>query len=203
MSDVTKIPVTQALRNDYDLLHRLVAVTAIDWIVVLTNPNCEARAMNSLRSKGFIAYQPLEPIARNRSRQKRTSIDASRPFFPRYVFVGLDRTAGQSSNVVRACDGVEKILTFRADQFPHIVPARHMQTIMEAAWQAQTDKKYVVSQMFEVGEGIRFTTFAFSGFTGFVTAYDEAKELVSAEVSIFGRATPVTVPVDNVERLNK
>jgi len=201
MSELTKIPVTSALKGDYELMRALVAVKALDWIVIRSNPNCEARALASIKAAGLIAYQPMEPLARTRKGQRKTMIDASRPFFPRYVFVGLDRSAGNGAEMVRECDGVEKILSFHLDHRPHIVPARQMQRIVEAAWKAQTDRKYVVPQCFEIGERISITTRAFAGFPAVVTAYDEARQKLETEVMMFGRATPVTLGVDKVEKL--
>lgn len=201
MSALAKIPVTEAMKCDYELMRSLVALTSLDWIVIRVNPNCDARAMACIRSEGLIAYQPMEPLSRWRKGQRKTLVDASRPFFPRYVFVGLDRTAGQGAEMVRTCDGVEKILSFHLDHRPHIVRARHMQRIMEAAWKAQTDREYIVPQYFELGEQVRITTNAFVGFPAIVTAYDEQKARLEVDVQIFGRTTPVELDVDNVEKI--
>ena len=201
MSALAKIPVTEAMKCDYELMRSLVAVSALDWIVVLTNPNCEERALKSLKAAGLIAYQPLEPIGRTRKGQRKSVIDASRPFFRRYVFVGLDRLAGDGAETVRGCDGVEKILTFHFDQRPHIVPAKEMQIIMEAAWRAQTDREYVVPQHFSIGEMIRLATTAFAGINVPVSAYDALKGTLKVEVDVMGRPVSVTVPVDKVSKL--
>ncbi len=201
MTALAKIPVTEAMKCDYELMRALVAVKGLDWIVVRTNPNCDERAMASIKAEGLIAYRPMEPLGRLQKRQARSMVDASRPFFPRYVFVGLDRSAGKGAEMVRCCDGVEKILSFHLDMRPHIVPARQMQAIMEGAWKAQTDREYVVPQYFEIGESIKITTCAFAGFPAIVSTYDELKDRVKAEVMIFGRPTSVTVPVDKVSKL--
>jgi transcription antitermination factor NusG len=195
MTHMATIPVTTALKSDYALMRALVTVKALEWIVIMTNPSCEERALASLAAAGLIVYRPMEPVTRKRGRNPKT-VDASRPFFPRYVFVALDRSAGQFAEMVRVCDGVENILSFHFDRRPHIVPAREMQAIMEAAWEAQTDKNYQMPQTFSIGQKIRMSTQHFTGLEAVVSAYDEARGRVTAEAEMMGQRVRLVVPVD-------
>jgi len=200
MSQIGTIPVTAALKQDYALMHALVGVRSLDWIVILTNPACEERAMKSLASAGLITYRPMEPVTRRRRRASKT-IDASRPFFPRYLFVALDRSASQYAETVRECDGVENILTFHFDKRPHVVPAREMRAIMEAAWKAQTDQEYQVPQSFSIGEQIHITTPHYQRLEAFVSGYHEAKGMVTAEADMMGQSVRLLVPVDKCQKV--
>ncbi|MEP2841508.1 MULTISPECIES: transcription termination/antitermination NusG family protein [Pseudomonadota] len=200
MTHIATIPVTAALKSDYQLMRALVAVHSLDWIVVYTNPACEERAMASMNAAGLIVYRPMEPVIRKHARTKKR-LDVSRGFFPRYVFVALDRSATQNAEMVRDCDGVESILTFHLDRRPHIVPVRQMQVIMEAAWTAQTAREYKVPQSFDLGESIRMTTGSFENLEGVVTAYHEAKGMVTADTEMMGRTVSVLAPVDNCRKV--
>lgn len=200
MKNLATIPVTSALKSDYDLMRALVSVHSLEWIVIHTNPACEERAMSSLRAVGLIVYRPMEPVTRKRVRTGRM-LDASRAFFPRYVFVALDRSAGQFAEMVRECDGVENILTFHPDRRPHIVPVRQMQALMEAAWIAQTDKEYQMPQTFSIGESIKIPTRHFAGLRAVVSAYHEARGMVTAEAEMMGQSVRVLVPVDKCRKV--
>ncbi|MEP3049433.1 MAG: transcription termination/antitermination NusG family protein [Roseibium sp.] len=201
MTHQATIPVTAALKSDYQLMRALVSVHALDWIVVHTNPACEERAMASMTATGLITYRPMEPILKKRARTK-TTLDASRAFFPRYVFVALDRSAAQNAEMVRCCDGVENILTFHPDKRPHIVPAGQMRVIMEAAWTAQTAREYKMPQSFSIGERIRMPTGTFEKLEGVVTAYHAARGMVTADAELMGQTVRVHAPVDKCRKVS-
>jgi transcription antitermination factor NusG len=202
MSDrLSRIPVTEALRRDYDLLNHLVGAAGLDWIVLQTNPNCEARAVASVQAAGVIAWCPMVSGVGRRGRQKKEH-DASRPMCVRYIFAALDRHAQQTADFVHGCDGVEAVLTFNMDRRPHIVPARQMQVIVEEAWKAQTQQNYQPPQQLEIGAMFRLLTEEFRDLTGTVTAYDVAKGQVSGEVEMFGGKVPVRVSVDKVKAIS-
>lgn len=198
MSDVATMHLTAAVRRDYDLLRRLVTLSGLDWIVVRTNPNCEDRARKSLSAAGLVAYLPLQSKVGHRKRGVKKQFDVSHPLIPRYVFVGLDRGLGHHAEMVRTCDGVENILTFAQDRMPHIVPATQMRALVETAFQAQTDQKYVVPQCFDIGGPIKLMNETLQLIKGEVTAYDQAKGQVSAEVRLFGRPVKAKVSVDKL-----
>ncbi|CTQ53558.1 transcriptional activator RfaH [Roseibium album] len=197
MSELQRIPVTEALKANYTLLRGLVGAAGLDWIVVRTNPNCEQRALESLTAAGLLAWLPMVPMVRKNSRTK-NEFDRSRPMCTRYLFVGLDRSARQSTGDVVVCDGVEAVLSFDPERRPHIVPARQMQILVEECWQALTRRKYVQVQSFDIGMTFRLLADEFKGCPGEVTGYDKARGIIEGKVQMFGREHAVRVAVDKV-----
>ena len=53
------------------------------------------------------------------------------------------------------------------------------------------------------GDCIRILAGTFEGFEAVVVAVDAATAIVSAEIRIFGRATPVEVPLDDAQRISR
>ncbi len=51
------------------------------------------------------------------------------------------------------------------------------------------------------GNRIRIMSGTFEGFEAVVVAVDAATAIVSAEIHIFGKATPVEVPAGDVQRI--
>src|SRR5947209_562042 len=60
------------------------------WYAVYTKPQAEAKALENLLRQGYSAYLPRYRTEISHARRRQTVL---RPFFPRYLFAGLDRSA--------------------------------------------------------------------------------------------------------------
>jgi transcriptional antiterminator RfaH len=76
------------------------------WYVVHTRPNGEETALRNLERQGFIAYLPRGQRRVSHARRSRTVL---RPFFPRYLFVGLDLDA-ERWQAIRSTFGVSGLI---------------------------------------------------------------------------------------------
>lgn len=197
MNTADRFPANKALMQDYGLLSALMKQASLDWVVVETNPNCEARAQSSVSATGAIAYVPMIPPARKaRSGKKRK--DNSRLMFPRYMFVGLNVTEGQTCDQVRGCDGVEKILATTKEAAPHRVPVREMLRILETAREAQVGKKNLSGQLFSIGGDVIMVAGVGATLRGVVREIKPGSGALKVELQAFGRLTKATVPVDKI-----
>ncbi len=199
MSNLHRIPVTKALKANYELLRRLVACGGLEWIVVRTNPNCEERALASLAAAGLVAWLPMLPKCFKRKRG-RGEHDRSKPMCTRYLFVGLDRVNGKSTADVIGCDGVEKVLSFHLDNSPHIVPKAQIQVIVEEEWRAITHSEYKPIQVFDIGAPVKLVNAAYEPMNFRVEEVDEAQSKVSGKVTMFNRELAVAIGLDKLKR---
>ena len=172
---------------------------ALDWYLVWTNPRCEARAFAGIMARGVTVYRPMVCTQRRDYRSKKVR-EVRKGMFVRYLFVGLDRERGQGFADVRACDGVEGLVSFDAEGAPLGVPASDLRRVMvyDASGEAGRAKARGVS--FAIGEKLRIIAGAFAGFDSKVTAYDARKAELETELSVFGRPTRVKLDVDSVRK---
>lgn len=188
----------KALLQEYALLRSLIACTPVDWLVVLANPRCEERALLGLLAKGFVTYRPMVPDLRIAKNSKK-AIDASKAMFARYIFVGIDRNNRLSTDEIRSCHGVEKILTFREDQAPHRVPAEQILNIAAHAQEAQLGKISVVGHGFEIGDGVIIISGKANFMKGKIEDLNKEKGMARVNLKMFGSQRVVNVPVDKLD----
>ncbi|WP_057464823.1 transcription termination/antitermination NusG family protein [Pseudovibrio sp. POLY-S9] len=108
----------RALERNYQFMRSLIKGSSLEWVVVRTNPDCEDRAFEGINATGVAVFQPMMTEYR-KHRQTKNTVVASCSMFPRYMFVGLNANAGQNCDLVRKCDGVEKILSTTLEGAPH------------------------------------------------------------------------------------
>jgi transcriptional antiterminator NusG len=82
---------------------------------------------------------------------------------------------------------------------PMPVSEKEVQRIVGAIEEGVTAPKAVV--LYEVGENVRVTDGPFASFNGSVEYVDEEKSRLRVTVSIFGRATPVELEYNQVEKI--
>lgn len=98
----------------------------LTWHAVHTKASSEGLAEFHLRRQGYRVFAPWFPIEVIRNR--RLGVER-RPFFNRYVFIGLDRT--QAHEPVNSTIGVSKLIT--VGERPLVVPWLVMVEIMYLA----------------------------------------------------------------------
>ncbi|MCK7615195.1 transcription termination/antitermination NusG family protein [Roseibium sediminicola] len=195
--------------HSLDLLKALVNQSSVEWLVIHTNPKCEARARDGLMAKGLLAYLPIECIERpygmNTRKKAGGTYTVKRPMFARYLFAGIDLSKGQSVDDVRACDGVEGVVCFRESGRPARVRKKLLCEVIDVehgtfedepvpdgfiAWLAQLEGGTMLGLVKGVWSGIDFA------FTG----YSEAKQRVYGTHDTKIGKVLVDVPVDAVKR---
>ena len=139
---------------------------------------------------------PTETVTEVRRGKK---VQSERKFFPGYVLAKLE----MSDDVYHLVKNTPKVTGFlgtsgRPQPISEAEAARILSTKEEAASAAPKTKIRVDS---EIGDQIKVLDGPFASFNGVVEELDFDRSRVKVSVSIFGRATPVELEFEQVERV--
>ncbi|MEH6504630.1 MAG: transcription termination/antitermination protein NusG [Cycloclasticus sp.] len=176
---------------------------ALRWYVVHAYSNFEHRVKSSLEEAieregmqdqfGEILV-PTEEVVEMRSGQQKRS---ERKFFPGYVLVQMELNDA-TWHLVK---DVSKVLGFiggKSDR-PSPISEAEANKILNRIQEGIEKPRPKV--LFEVGEVIRINEGPFKDFNGTVEEVGYDKSTIRASVLIFGRATPVDLEFDQVEKV--
>ena len=138
---------------------------------------------------------PTEKITEIRRGKKITS---DRKFFPGYVLAKLE----MNDDVYHLVKNTPKVTGFlgssgKPQPITEAEAARILNTKAEAAAAAPKTK---IKVDFEIGDQVKVLDGPFASFNGVVEELDFDRSRVKVSVSIFGRATPVELEFEQVER---
>ena len=139
---------------------------------------------------------PTEKVTEVRRGKKITS---DRKFFPGYVLAKLE----MNDDVYHLVKNTPKVTGFlgssgKPQPISDAEAARILNTKDEAAAAAPKQKLKVD---YEIGDQVKVLDGPFASFNGLVEELDFDKNKVKVSVSIFGRATPVELDFEQVERV--
>jgi transcription termination/antitermination protein NusG len=139
---------------------------------------------------------PTEKVTEIRRGKKVTS---DRKFFPGYVLAKL----GMNDQVYHLVKNTPKVTGFlgpngKPQPISEAEAARILNTKEEAAAAAP---KRQISVDYEIGDAVKVLDGPFASFNGVVEELDFDRGRVKVSVSIFGRATPVELEFEQVERV--
>ncbi len=139
---------------------------------------------------------PTEKVTEVRRGKKVTS---DRKFFPGYVLAKL----AMNDDVYHLVKNTPKVTGFlgssgKPQPITDAEAARILNTKDEAA---KAEPKARISVDYEIGDAVKVLDGPFASFNGVVEELDFEKGRVKVSVSIFGRATPVELEFEQVERV--
>jgi transcriptional antiterminator NusG len=139
---------------------------------------------------------PTEKVTEVRRGKKVTS---DRKFFPGYVLAKLD----MNDQVYHLIKNTPKVTGFlgssgKPQAISEAEAARILNTKEENATAAPKTK---VSVDYDIGDQVKVTSGNFASFTGVVEELDFDRSRVKVSISIFGRATPLELGFEDVERI--
>lgn len=166
------------------------------WMAVHSNARQEATANFHIREAGFWTFYPVRMV---RVRHARQEEDVLRPYLPRYVFVQI--MPRQDWNVINRLPGVSTIV-YGTDG-PLLIHDKDMASLISLADPdgliKEPPKPPGLRIVLDIGDHVRVEEGPFSGFTAIVEGLDTGGSL-SISIDIFGRPTPVTLPIGWVSR---
>ena len=175
------------------------------WYIVHAYSNFENKVADSIREQAkqrglsdlFDEIMvPKEKVTEVRRGRK---VDAERKFFPGYVLVKMDLT----DEIYHLIKNTPKVTGFlgpggKPQPITEAEAARILSTKEEAAAAAP---KAQVKVDYEIGDAVKVLDGPFASFNGVVEELDFDRGRVKVSVSIFGRATPVELEFEQVERV--
>src|SRR5689334_296747 len=139
---------------------------------------------------------PTEKVTEIRRGKK---VQSERKFMPGYVLAKLD----MNDQVYHLVKNTPKVTGFlgpggKPQPIPDAQAARMLDSHAEAAANAPKQK---VNVDYEIGDAVKVLDGPFATFNGVVEELDFDRGRVKVSVSIFGRATPVELEFEQVERV--
>ncbi|MBB4155437.1 transcriptional antiterminator NusG [Sphingomonas jinjuensis] len=137
---------------------------------------------------------PTETITEAR-RGKKVAVE--RKFMPGYVLAKLE----MNDDVYHLVKNTPKVTGFLGSMGkPQAISEAEAARMLNSKEEAAAAPKQKVKVDYEIGDAVKVLEGPFASFNGVVEALDFDKSKVSVSVSIFGRATPVELNFEQVER---
>ena len=171
------------------------------WLVCSTEPKAERPALDSIRRLGFQSWTPIEHV---KAKRRGKLVDVARPYFPRYVFAGIDPHR-DDWRLLEDVDEVEYVLTNNGR--PSCVPSAWIDTLRHAEQVGAFDRTKATPNGFELGDMVRSGEGQFSGLTGMIVEFmaklrsTTASKRARVLFEFMGRAVKVDLPVEHLEKL--
>lgn len=179
------------------------------WYAVRCNIKSEDKAEENLRRAGYRTYAPWQKFERFNSRKK-VWLHWELRLAPRYIFLDTGGMHRDSTpwGVIRACEGVEKVLGYQGLPIPlHGDEVKALHAIMAAEANYEFDetragklhrreigknKKETTRLRFPIGSKITIKEGPFASFSGEVTNVN-GRGHVQVLVGILGRLTSTEI----------
>lgn len=137
---------------------------------------------------------PVETVTEVRRGKK---VQSERKFFPGYVLAKLS----MNDDVYHLVKNTPKVTGFLGSSGkPQPISEAEAARILNTKEEAAAAPKQKIKVDFEIGDSVKVLDGPFASFNGLVEELDFDKGKVKVAVSIFGRATPVELDFEQVER---
>jgi len=173
----------------------------MNWYIVQAYSGFEKKVVESIKDifvkskleshlgEMLIPTQEVTEVKKGKRTKKQ------KKYFPGYVLVKLEMT----KQVFHLIKNLQKVSGFlgSADK-PTPISDAEIQRILGQVSESAINQKSGIS--FEIGEKVKVCDGPFASFNGLVEEIDEEKSRLKVSVSIFGRATPVDLEYNQVEK---
>jgi transcription termination/antitermination protein NusG len=137
---------------------------------------------------------PTETITEVRRGKK---VSSERKFFPGYVLAKLN----MNDDVYHLVKNQPKVTGFLGSMGkPQAISEAEAARILNTREEAAAAPKQKIKVDYEIGDSVKVLDGPFASFNGIVEELDFDRSRVKVSVSIFGRATPVELEFEQVER---
>ncbi len=172
------------------------------WYIIHTLSGSEKRVKQTIleqaekKSMSGFFEEIIVPVVEVPEIKKGKQVSTEKKFLPGYILIKMNLT-DEAWHLVKSVPKVSGFLGSGSKPSP--VPEREVKRIMD---QVNSNPTLVSSKkLFEAGETIKVTDGPFESFSGVIEEVDVDKMRLKVSVSIFGRATPIDLSFNQVERI--
>ena len=173
----------------------------MNWYIVQAYSGFEKKVVESI--KDTLTKSKLEehlgemlvPTQEVTEVKKGKRTKKQKKYFPGYVLVRLDMNK-QIFHLIKSLPKVSGFLG--TEDKPAPITDAEIERILGQVSESANNPKSGIS--FEIGEKVKVCDGPFASFNGLVEEIDEEKSRLKVSVSIFGRATPVDLEYNQVEK---
>jgi len=176
---------------------------AMRWYIVHAYSNFEKKVAESIKEQAAqngledLFDQVLVPTEEVVEMRRGRKVTSERRFFPGYVLVRMEMT-DQAFHLIKETPKVTGFLG--SDNKPTPIPDAEADRILNQVQEGVDRPKPTIQ--FEIGEQVKVSDGPFASFNGLVEEVDEERARLKVAVSIFGRATPVELEYEQVEKIS-
>ena len=173
----------------------------MNWYIVQAYSGFEKKVVESI--KDILIKSKLEshlgeilvPTQEVTEVKKGKRTKKQKKYFPGYILVKLEMT----KQVFHLIKNLTKVSGFLGSgDVPTPISEVEIKRIIDQVSETAINPKSAIS--FEIGEKVKVCDGPFASFNGLVEEIDEEKSRLKVSVSIFGRATPVDLEYNQVEK---
>ena len=173
----------------------------MNWYIVQAYSGFEKKVVESI--KDTLAKSKLEshlgeilvPTHEVTEVKKGKRSKKEKKYFPGYILVKLELT----KQIYHLIKNLQKVSGFLGtEDRPTPISDKEIERILGTVSESAINQKSGIS--FEIGEKVKVCDGPFASFNGLVEEIDEEKSRLKVSVSIFGRATPVDLEYNQVEK---
>ena len=172
------------------------------WYIVQAHANFEKKVAEFLKERSEAdglsnffgeVYVPTETVVETRRGRK---ISSERKIYPGYVFVEMHLT----DETLVFVKNMPKVSGFLGADKPSPLTKDVIERVFEQMKEGTERPRPSIA--FEVGEQVRVSEGPFASLSGHVEEVDDVRSRIKVAVQILGRATPVELEYDQVEKYN-
>lgn len=174
-----------------------------NWYIVHTYSGYEQKVRNTIEAKVATSgwqdrvWHVLVPMEKVEEVKRGRKVMVERRMYPGYVLIQMAPEI-EIWNAIQRIPGVSGFIG-GGGGVPQAMPPHDVRLIFDQIFGRQRRPRLKVT--YELGENVRIVVGPFTDFTGKVQEIDESRSKLKLVVDIFGRATPVEVELEQVERL--
>jgi transcription termination/antitermination protein NusG len=173
----------------------------MNWYIVQAYSGFEKKVVQSIKDElkkhdlSNNLEEALVPTHEITEVKKGKRSKKEKKFFPGYVLVKIDLT----KQIYHLIKNLQKVSGFLgSSEKPTPISDKEIKRILGQVSESAVTQKVGIS--FEIGEKVKVCDGPFASFNGLIEEIDEEKSRLKVSVSIFGRATPVDLEFNQVEK---